>query len=86
MFPSVNPANPGLQPMKCPCGGRIEFGRERVGHCMNCGASCRVMDPPPTVQSCPPEGHMIHIPDEYCGDSSWMHAYADGYLAGKGAK
>ena len=33
-----------------------------------------------------PEGHMIHIPAEYCGDSSRMHAYADGYLAGKGAK
>lgn len=44
---AVNPAKPGLQPLKCPCGGRIEFGRVRVGHCMNCGASCRVMDPPP---------------------------------------
>lgn len=46
---AVNPSKPGLQPMKCPCGGKIEFGRERVGHCLNCGASCRVMDPPPAT-------------------------------------
>lgn len=83
---AANPAKPGLQPMKCPCGGKIEFGRERVGYCQKCGASCRVMDPPPSVPSQPPEGHMIHIPAEYCGNSSLMHAYADGYLAGKGAK
>ena len=81
---AVDPAKPGLQPMKCPCGGKIEFGRERVGYCQKCGASCRVMDPPAPTQ--PPEGHMVHIPAEYCGKSSLMHAYADGYLAGKGAK
>lgn len=81
---AVNPAKPGLQPMKCPCGGKIEFGRERVGHCLNCGGSCRVLDPPAPSQ--PPDGHMVHIPAEYCGKSSLMHAYADGYLAGKGAK
>jgi hypothetical protein len=81
---AVNPAKPGLQPMKCQCGGKIEFGRERVGHCMTGGASCRVMDPPAPSQ--PPDGHMVHIPAEYCGKSSLMHAYADGYLAGKGAK
>ncbi len=46
---AVNPAKPGLQPMTCPCGGKIEFGRERVGHCMTCGASCRAMDPPPAI-------------------------------------
>ena len=40
----------------------------------------------PEYASKPPEGHMIHIPAEYCGDSSRMHAYADGYLAGNGAK
>ena len=81
---AVDPAKPGLQPMKCPCGGKIEFGRERVGYCQKCGASCRVMDPPAPTQ--PHEGHMVHIPAEYCGKSSLMHAYADGYLAGKGAK
>jgi hypothetical protein len=83
---AVNPAKTGLQPMKCVCGGKIEFGDPRIGICQHCGASCRVMDPPPTVPSCQPEGHMIHIPAEYCGDSSRRHAYADGYLAGKGAK
>ena len=44
---AVNPSKPGLQPMKCPCGGKIEFGRESVGYCQKCGTSCRVMDPPP---------------------------------------
>ena len=44
---AVNPSKPGLQPMTCPCGGKIEFGSERVGYCQKCGASCRVMDPPP---------------------------------------
>lgn len=46
---AVNAARPGLQPLKCPCGGKIEFGCERVGHCLTCGASCRAMDPPPAI-------------------------------------
>lgn len=46
---AVNPAKPGLQPLNCPCGGKIEFGRERVGYCQKCGASCRALDPPPAV-------------------------------------
>ena len=74
----------GLQPMKCPCGGKIEFGRERVGHCLNCGASCRVMDPPAPSQ--PPDGHMVHIPAKYSGTLGTASAYTAGYLAGKGAK
>lgn len=40
----------------------------------------------PSYVSQPPEGHMIRIPAEYSGNLKTMYAYADGYLAGKGAK
>lgn len=93
---AVNPAKPGLLPMKCPCGGKIEFGRERVGHCMTCGASCRVMDPPPATgdevnekvgQYITLTGEAIPVPGHYFSDDALLSTYADGYLAGKrGAK
>jgi hypothetical protein len=44
-----------LQPLKCPCGGTIEFGDLRVGACQSCKATCRVMDPPPANPTPVPE-------------------------------
>lgn len=40
----------------------------------------------PEYASKPPEGHMIQIPAEYSRNMKAMHAYADGYLAGKDSK
>lgn len=70
---AVNAAKPGLQPMKCPCGGKIEFGRERVGHCLTCGASCRAMDPPPAIPDPDvremPFERVAMAPPDTCGQS-----------------
>ena len=48
---AVNPSKPGLQPMKCPCGGTIEFGDMRVGVCGKCGHEARALEQPTNGES-----------------------------------
>ncbi len=45
--PDTRPEQPiKLQDLRCPCGGSVEFEPNRVGRCMTCGATCRVLEQP----------------------------------------